>query len=185
MKVEYINPFLVSMISVFETMLECSLARGTPFLKDSAHPDYEVSGVIGLSGKAKGVVVLSLCREAALSATEVMLGERPPQINADVTDAVGELTNMVAGGAKAKLAHLAMSVSLPTVVVGKWHSIEFPKSIVPICIPFDSPWGPVAATVGLIEQQLPAGDDRGTGLVVEPSAEASSPPPRANQHTLP
>jgi chemotaxis protein CheX len=158
MNVEYINPFLAAMISVFDTMLGCALTRGAPFLKQTACPDYEVSGVIGLSGKGKGVVVLSLCREAALAATEVMLGERPPEINGDVTDAVGELTNMVAGCAKAQLKHLALSVSLPTVVVGKWHVIDFPKNIVPICIPFDSPWGPVAASVGLVEQQ-PAAED--------------------------
>ncbi len=169
MKVEYINPFLASMISVFDTVLGCAVTRGTPFLKHGAQPEYEISGVIGLSGKAKGVVVLSLCREAALSATEAMLGERPPEINSDVTDAVGELANMVAGSAKAKLERLEMSVSLPTVIVGKSHSIEFPKAIVPICIPFDSPWGPVAATIGLVEQPLPAEKGQATGLVLQPT----------------
>jgi chemotaxis protein CheX len=168
MKAEHINPFLTSMVAVFDTMLGCKLTRCDPFVKQATQPEHEVSGVIGLSGKAKGVVVLTLCREAALSATEALLGERPPGINGDVADAIGELTNIVAGNAKAKLEHLALSVSLPTVVVGTWHTIEFPKNICPICIPFDSTWGPVAAMVGLVEQTARPQVHEATGLVVQP-----------------
>ena len=65
MKVEYINPFLSSTISVFDTMLRCKLERGNPYLKNGTQPQHEVSGVIGLSGKAQGTVVLGVSREAA------------------------------------------------------------------------------------------------------------------------
>jgi len=151
MKVEYINPFLVSTISVFDTMLNCKLERGVPYLKNGTQPQHEVSGVIGLSGKAQGTVVLTLSREAALSATEALLQERPTEINGDVTDAIGELVNIIAGNAKAKLEHLDMSVSLPTVITGKNHCIEFPSKVTPICIPFTSAWGDVTVEVGLRE----------------------------------
>ena len=151
MKVEYINPFLVSTISVFDTMLNCKLERGVPYLKNGTQPQHEVSGVIGLSGKAQGTVVLTLSREAALSATEALLQERPTEINGDVTDAIGELVNIIAGNAKAKLEHLDMSVSLPTVITGKNHCIEFPSKVTPICIPFTSAWGDVTVEVVLRE----------------------------------
>jgi chemotaxis protein CheX len=152
MKVEYINPFLLSAISAFETMLGCKLSRGTPYVKNGPQPEHEVSGVIGLSGKARGTVVLSLSREAALNATAILLQEPVKEINGDVTDAVGELTNIIAGGAKARLEHLSMSVSLPTVITGKWHCVEFPKKVTPICIPFESQWGRITVEVGLIEE---------------------------------
>ena len=74
MKAEYINPFLAATVSVFQTMLHCPLRRGQPFLKGGAQPEYDVSGIIGLSGTAKGTVVLSLGREAAMMAAGVMLG---------------------------------------------------------------------------------------------------------------
>lgn len=151
MKVEYINPFLLSTISVFETMLDWKLERGTPCLKTTVQPQHEVSGVIGLSGKAVGTVVLCLSQEAALHAAEVMLQERPDGLNGDVIDAVGELVNIIAGGAKAKLEHLEMSVSLPTVITGKNHCIDFPRKVTPICIPFTSSWGDVTVDVGLYE----------------------------------
>jgi chemotaxis protein CheX len=151
MKAEHINPFLASTISVFDTMLNCKLKRGVPYLKNGHQPQHEVSAVIGLSGKAQGTVVLGLSREAALGAAEALLQERPAEINGDVTDAVGELVNIIAGGAKAKLEHLDMSVSLPTVITGKSHCIEFPTKITPICIPFTSAWGEITVEVGLCE----------------------------------
>jgi len=152
MKAEYINPFLTSAISTFKTMLGCTLARGTPYVKDGRQPEHEVSGIIGLSGRAQGTVVLGLDRQVVLNATEALLGERPPRINGDLTDAVGELTNIIAGSAKAKLEELHLSVGLPTVITGKGHCVEFPSKVTPICIPFESPWGSVTVEVGLAEQ---------------------------------
>ena len=99
MRVEYINPFVSAVLSVFRTMLGTELTRGQPFVKAGFQPRHQISGVIGLSGKARGTIVLSLDRDAALEATEVMTQERPSSINADVIDAVGELANMIAGSA--------------------------------------------------------------------------------------
>ncbi len=152
MKVEYINPFVGSTEAVFSTMLHTQLTRGEIFLKKNAHPHYDVSGIIGLSGKAVGTVVLSLDENVAIGAAAAMLLECPSEINAQVIDAVGELTNIIAGRAKAKLEQFNLSASLPSVITGKGHSIEFPSNATPIGIPFESPWGPLMIEVGLIEQ---------------------------------
>ena len=122
-----------------------------PFVKPTFQPDHEVSGIIGLSGKAKGGVVLSLSREAAFSVSEPLSGERPTEIDHDVTDAVGEAHQYHRRKSKAKLEHLALSVSLPTVIVGQGHVMGFPQTVSPVCIQFDCPWGYVAVEVGLIE----------------------------------
>ena len=152
MKVEYVNPFVESIVSTFDTMLGCSLTRGELFVKKGSTPEHDVSGIIGLSGKAKGTVVLSLCREVAIRATEALLGELPTEIDGDVVDAVGELTNIVAGGAKAKLEQFALSVTIPNVITGKTHSIDFPRRLPPICIPFEGKWGPLVMEVMLVEE---------------------------------
>lgn len=149
MKVDYVNPFLRSTINAFQTMLEHSLVRAKPYLKQGAEPEHEISGLIGLSGQAQGMVVLGLSREAAIEATTVLLQQRPDDVNGDVTDAVGELVNIIAGGAKAELEHLGLSLGLPTVITGKGHRIEFPRDVTPICIPFDSQWGGITVEVGL------------------------------------
>ncbi|HID76588.1 MAG TPA: chemotaxis protein CheX [Planctomycetaceae bacterium] len=152
MKVEYINPFLTATVTAFQAMLGWKLQRGKPFVKKGYQPEHEISGVIGLSGRARGVVVLSLSRSVALAVTGALLPDQPPaEINAQVTDAIGEMANIIAGGAKARLEKLHLSVSLPTVVSGKCHCIDFPSRVPPICIPFETPFGPMSVQVGLVE----------------------------------
>lgn len=148
---EYIVPFLNSSINVFRTVLNCELTRGQPFVKGGSQPNHEVSGIIGLSGKTTGTVVLSLSRNVALKATEAMLGEAPEHLDADVADAIGELANMIAGSAKAQLEHFEMSISLPSVIIGHYHVVAFPRNATPIAIPFECPWGSVCVDVGLSE----------------------------------
>lgn len=152
-RVEFANPFLKSVVSVFRSMLDCELQRGDLSLKRDRQPVYEVSGIIGLSGGAVGTVVLSFGRSVALSAAEVMFGERYDSITSDVVDMVGELTNIIAGSAKAELAEFAMSISLPNVIVGKNHIITFPADVVPLCIPYDCEWGELCLEVGLAERK--------------------------------
>jgi chemotaxis protein CheX len=151
MKAEYINPFILSTIKVFDTMVGTQVARGTPCVKQGYQPSHEVSAIIGLSGRAKGTVLLSVERDVAVHVAAAMLGEMPTSVNSDVADAMGEMANMIAGDAKAQLEHLAMSVSLPTVVTGKGHCIDFPKNAMRICVPFSCEWGVLALEVALAE----------------------------------
>jgi chemotaxis protein CheX len=153
MNPKYIAPFLTAAVSTFDIMLGCQLTPLETFVKvGGSQPEYEVSGIIGLSSrKARGTVVLSLSHEAALSASGAMLGERLVEINGDVIDAVGELTNIIAGAAKAKLEHLTLNISLPTTIVGRQHVTGFPPEVASICIPYDCPWGAVAVEVALVE----------------------------------
>lgn len=157
MQIDYINPFIASLSNAFLTMLGCELRRGTLSLKDDTSPRYEVSGVVGLSGKAVGTVVMSLSENVALKATSTMLLHETKGIDADVVDAVGELTNMVAGGAKAELAEYELMVSLPSVITGREHEVRFPSEVTPICVQFDSEWGGLALEVGFAPVPEPAG----------------------------
>ncbi len=149
MKAEHINPFLNSLANTFKTMLACEIHRGELHLKDSDSPSYSISGVIGLSGKAVGTVVINLSEVVAIKAASAMLMTELTEVNEDVLDAVGEIANMVAGGAKAELEEYQLSVSLPNVVVGDPHEIHFPSNTTPICVPYDSDWGPLKLEVGL------------------------------------
>lgn len=156
MKAEYINPFVRAAVDVFATMLDCELTRGEISLNSDFQPEHEISGIIGLSGRAVGTVVVSLSRGVALSATEALLGTRPQDVDAEVIDAVGELTNMIAGQAKSKLEPLSLSLALPTVITGTQHTIKFGSAAKTICIPFSCDWGALSVEVGLAEQPVVA-----------------------------
>lgn len=157
MRAEYINPFIASLDKAFQTMLNCEVTREPLRLRTGNGALHEVSGIIGLSGRAVGTVVLSLSREVALHATSALLLTEATEINDEVVDVVGELTNVVAGGAKAQLEQYELSISLPNVITGSHHEIRFPSNVSPICVPFQTPWGPLALEVGLAEVAVPAG----------------------------
>ncbi|MDL1969292.1 MAG: chemotaxis protein CheX, partial [Deltaproteobacteria bacterium] len=72
-----------------------------------------------------------------------MLGEEIKEINGDIKDAVGEITNMVSGSARQKLESLGMSISaaIPTVIAGKGHSVSHIMSGPSIIIPFETDQG--------------------------------------------
>ena len=113
--------------------------------------------IIGLSGKASGTVVINMSLEVALAAASAMLMEEMTEMNDDVIDAVGEITNMVAGAAKVELQQYELSVSLPSVVTGEGHEIRFPSATPPLCVPFETDFGPLRLEVGFETSEVPAG----------------------------
>jgi chemotaxis protein CheX len=150
MNVDLINPFLSATTSVFDRMFGMTLVREMPYVRKTLSAPHEVTGIIGLSGKATGTVAFSLSTEMALRITEKLLGERPPELDAQVVDAVGEVTNMIAGAAKSQLEQLELNLGLPTVLVGHAASVGFPSRAVPISIPFTSPLGSMVVEVGIV-----------------------------------
>ena len=131
-------------------MLQCELTRGELSLPDRFQSQHEVSGILGLSGtKGSGTVGLSLTENVAMQATGVLLGSEKNSIDEDVIDAIGELTNMVAGAAKSEMEFLQMRLSLPTVIMGKDMLVGFDKAIRPLVIPFECAWGELSLEIGM------------------------------------
>lgn len=149
MDVSYINPFIQAAQNVFRTVLDCDIERRQVMAKDDSAPTFDVSAVIGLSGKARGAVAFSVSDSVAFMVVKAMLEVEVDAIDSDVVDAIGELANMIAGGAKTALSNYEMSISLPNVVVGKGHCIDFPSRVRPICVLFETPAGPISLEVGL------------------------------------
>ncbi|NRA69859.1 MAG: chemotaxis protein CheX [Gammaproteobacteria bacterium] len=139
MKAEFINPFLDSLINVLEIMASTKLKPGKPILKRNEIAHGDVSGLIGLVGPdTKGSLSISFEKKLALSIMQKMLGENPGKINEEVTDMVGEITNMVAGGAKNLLGQKGydFGMATPIVVSGKDHTISHQFDGPKIMIPF-------------------------------------------------
>ena len=147
-RVEFINPFIVAVTKTLETMVGCRVTRGAPQLKKNPQSLYPISGIIGLSGVVAGTVVLTMSKELALKCASVMLMDEYKEFNADVFDAVGELTNVVAGNAKAQLEEYKLSLSLPNVINGNETELHFPDNCQPISVPFTTEFGPLAVEIG-------------------------------------
>ncbi len=144
MNVEFINPFLTSLMNVLETMAMTKLTPGKPAMKKGETAKGDVSGIIGMVGpQTKGSLSVTFDENLALSIMEKMLGERPEEMNEEVTDMVGEITNMVTGGAKNILGDKGydFDMATPTVVSGKNHTINHKCEGATLVIPFTSDCG--------------------------------------------
>lgn len=135
----YINPFINALVHAMETMIGISPERGTPYLKREHATQGDVSAIIGFAGpNVTGSVALSLPTLVALKVYSLMMGEKVYRITSDVQDVVGELANIVAGGAKTELStrNLGFNISIPTVVVGPGHTLGHKGDVPVIVVPF-------------------------------------------------
>jgi len=144
MRADILNPFLEATMGVFRKMAGLEPRRGTPRIKGQEEGAYDVSGVVGFTGQVQGFVALSFRESAALHVAGAFMGEAVATVDADVKDAVGELANMVAGGAKSALAAAGyeLRISIPSVIVGPAHTISRPRGIPCFEIPFETECGP-------------------------------------------
>jgi len=137
----YIIPFVKSVQNVFETMLQLPVQIGQPELKSPGESGHDVSAIIGMSGDVDGSVVLSFPTATAERVVAIFTGTEIQAGHEDFADAVGELVNMVSGGAKAQFAGKEVSISCPSVVIGESHQVYGRKDVVAISIPCESDCG--------------------------------------------
>ena len=153
MNVKFINPFLEGTTSVLNTMAFVSPRPGKPYLKKDSMAVGDISGIIGLTGAARGSLALSFSKDCILKIVSNMLGEEINEINGDIKDAVGELTNMVSGVARKKLEAegLNITAAIPTVGSGPSHSIVHVLGGASIIIPFEIDEGPFVVDICLAD----------------------------------
>jgi chemotaxis protein CheX len=137
---QYIQPFIKVSEKVFHDFCQTEVKAGRVFFvsKDEYESNWDISGIIGLSGEATGAVAISLKDTTAFKITATLTGEEHDAFDADVTDAVGEIVNIIAGNVKQNFEEeLKIKISLPTIVKGKAHTIVWPSEKTRIiCIPF-------------------------------------------------
>ena len=137
--VQYIKPFVDVTLNTFEEFVGCEvIARHPHYLDAEKESDWDISSVIGLSGAVKGAVIISMKKDLAIKITELLVGNAPTDIDADVVDAIGEIVNIIAGNVKSLIpSGDQIVISIPTVIKGKEITVAFPsKQERILCIPF-------------------------------------------------
>jgi len=114
-----------STANVFSTMLgtelgpgEATIERGTPEVNDG------LVSFIGLAGAWAGTGSVICSPKLACRICSLMLMTDTQSVDADVLDAVAELTNMIVGSVKNDLEpHIGiLGLSIPTVVFGNFRT---------------------------------------------------------------
>jgi chemotaxis protein CheX len=139
-RAEVIRPFLESTLNVLKTMAFLDARPGKPFLKVDNEPTGDVTGIIGMASETvSGSMALVFTEPAILQIVSGMLGEEFTTVNQDVLDCVGELTNMISGGARAGLAKMNMKfeMAIPTMIQGRNHIVEHKTKGQVLVIPFE------------------------------------------------
>src|SRR5690242_12755875 len=116
MKADLVNPFIESVYELFSTMLSSNAVRGEIKLSDGKKHPAEIMALIGFSGVVKGTVGLALPTDTCHAMIIRLLGHDADISDETVSDTIGELVNIIAGSAKAKISlkvHETLNLSLP------------------------------------------------------------------------
>ena len=137
------KPFVQATINVLSSMTGLSPVPGKPYVKKTDKAQGDVSAIVGITGCKSGAVALSFSQSCAIALVKGMLGDAIEDIIADTRDAVGEITNMISGQARATLSEMGLPLqgSTPSIVFGANHSPSFPGQVTTVAIPFETDYG--------------------------------------------
>jgi chemotaxis protein CheX len=127
-------------VNTFVNFVGIDLSPKNPYMLNREQDfEYDISGVIGLSGAIKGAVILSMKKDVATKLTGKLTGAEHTEIDHDVADALGEIVNIISGNIKKDVREGDnIKISLPTVIRGSEHYLSWPsKRVRTLCIPFD------------------------------------------------
>lgn len=117
----FINAFVEGVVKTTSLMAQTQVTTGKPAVESSFQAKGEVAGMVGMIfGPMKGTMSISFSKEAIFFIMESMLGEKFTEINDEVADAVGEMTNQIYGTAKTTLNQLGygFEMAIPSVIKG-------------------------------------------------------------------
>jgi chemotaxis protein CheX len=87
---------------------------------------FSLTAVVGFAGQKCGLLTLRCDHASGLAIAARMLGVQPALAEPEMNDALGELSNMIAGSFKAKLEQngLRCMISVPTVISGSDYQLH-------------------------------------------------------------
>jgi len=127
--------FLISAVKdVMETMVFMDMSPSEPTQPEGTSLAGDVVSTLGFTGTENGIFVTSVGMDLARKITANMLGmeEEEIQDKSEISDAMGELTNMIAGNVKVLWSDEGweMEISVPVVMAGKELEARFSRNLV-------------------------------------------------------
>jgi chemotaxis protein CheX len=111
---------IISTKEIFSTMIPMELKDEESFYQKDNMISTDVMALVSFTGEHSGIVAIFCSKDIAIKITSNMLGIESTEFNQDTKDAIGELTNMIAGSLKNRVLDKfgAMQLSVPIVIVG-------------------------------------------------------------------
>nr|NJM01022.1 chemotaxis protein CheX [Desulfobacula sp.] len=148
-----VNPFVEGTLHILDTTAFVKVKPDPPFLKTDRKALGDITGYLEISGDLTGSAAVSFSEKSILGIVSAMFGEDMTEINDEIKDAVGEISNMVAGHVTTKIAELSkkVKVKFKEIIQGQGASIphmEGSKYI--LALPFRTTKGKVIIEVSYI-----------------------------------
>lgn len=123
---------------VFSTMVMMNVEDTEPLSAPVTQFHCSVTSMVGLAGTYTGILSLHCPVPLAMKITGNMLGMEIEQMGEDVSDALGEIANMLGGYVKQVLSKggLDINLSIPTVISGEEYTITAMSDSSCVVIPF-------------------------------------------------
>ncbi|MHC4182341.1 MAG: chemotaxis protein CheX [Planctomycetota bacterium] len=105
---------------IFSTMIPMEINTEDSFYQKEDMISTDVMSLVSFTGEHSGIVAFFCSKDIALKITSNMLGMEATEFDQDSKDAVGEVTNMIAGALKNKVLDTfgEMHLSVPIVIAG-------------------------------------------------------------------
>ena len=105
---------------IFSAMIPMEIKTDEAFMQDESLIRTDLMSLVSFTGEHSGIIALFCSKEIALMITSSMLGISATELDQDTKDAIGEVTNMIAGSLKNKVHDKfgAMHLSVPIVIGG-------------------------------------------------------------------
>lgn len=135
LKVEYINPFLISASSVLNSVCGYSVKIGKPYIKKPVYKEETTTITIGLTGEIKGQTIMAFSHTVACKIASKMMGMEVTELGDLPKSAISELGNMIMGNAATIFStkNIGIDITPPVMMIGVME-ITTPYSQ-NICIP--------------------------------------------------
>ena len=99
-----------------------------------------ITGLIGVHGNASGFVTVNAAETLAIKIVGGLLQDNFSALSAQIIDGFGELTNLIAGGVKARLSKSEFQfskITVPSIIIGESYEIAYAKGLEFICMVFE------------------------------------------------
>ena len=123
---------------VFETMIFRTAGRLPQAADVAPAAGPHVVATVAFAGQCTGLVSFHSTEETARDIAASMLGIPSSEIRGEMTDALGEVANMIAGGLRLKLKSkgIDVAIAIPTVITGSDFRTRYVTPVDRVVCPF-------------------------------------------------
>lgn len=138
MDANLVNPFIEATLNTLETSASTKAQKLKPYVKKNTLATGPITGVIAVSGDLNATFSISFSKKGILSIVSKLFGETMSELNDEIKDAVGEISNMISGQATNTLVQGGgkYKVALKTVILEERHRIPHIGKHGAVAMPF-------------------------------------------------